>query len=254
MYLTRKLVRLVATASLFGLWSEALGQVRSCSRLQPVGGAAGYQLRSGDSRCEGFYQSPVAGESLELLSLTSGRIDYRIHDDGTVHITAPNVSALNSAEIQVQARALPLGTYYLMESSIPSAGLMKWPMAPILAPAKLTPDTIGVIGWVEKDERRILVPVLVSERPSPRESGKSIIALLRSSIDLDALLWRSWPNNSSEKPPEWKRLGNGPRALRGGQPIEVELEPGKGIRMVEVVAKASNSDRWLALKRQVFEP
>lgn len=251
MFLTHTLVRLIAAASLFVPLPEALGQIRSCSRVQAVGGSAGYQLRSGDSRCEGFYQSPVAGESVELLSLTTGRIDYKIHADGTVHITAPNVSALNSTEVRVQAKALPLGTYYLMESSIPSAGLMKWPMAPILAPAKLTPDTIGVVGWVDKDEHRILVPVLVSEHASLTESGRSIIALLRSSIDLDALLWRSWPDGKSEKPPEWKKLGNG---VRAGQPIEVELEPGKGIRMIEVAAKASNSDRWLALKRQVFQP
>jgi len=254
MYLTRTLARLTAAASLFAFWSEALGQVRSCSPLQAVAGAAGYQLRSGDSRCEGFYQSPVAGASLELLSLTSGPIEYQIRSDGAVHITAPNVGPLNSAEIQVQARALPLGTYYLMESSVPSAGSMKWPMGPVLAPAKLTPDSIGVTGWVEKDEGRILVPVLVSERPSPTASKRSIIAILRSSIDLDELHWRSWLNTSSGKPPEWKKRGEGARALRAGQPIELELEPGKGVRVVEVVAKVSNSDRWLPLKRQVFEP
>ncbi len=254
MRLTRTLARLAVAASLFAVWSEAFGQIRSCSRLQAVAGAAGYQLRPGDLRCEGFYQSPVAGESLELLSLTAGPINYQVRADGAVHITAPNVGALNAAEVHVQARALPLGTYYLMESSIPSAGLMKWPMAPVLSPARLTPDSIGVTGWVEKDGRRIFVPVLVSEPSSPTPGGKSIIAILRSSIDLDELLWRSWPNAGSGKPPEWKKRGNGIRTLRAGQPIALELEPGKGVVIVEVAAKAGNSDRWLSLKRQVFEP
>ncbi|SRR6266540_1916628 len=254
MCLSRTLARLVVAASLFALWSEALGQGQPCSRLQATAGAAGYQLRSGDARCEGFYHSPVAGESLELLSLTSGQIDYQVRSDGAVHITVPNVGALNAVEIQVQARALPLGTYYLMESSIPSAGLMKWPMAPVLAPAQLTPDSIGVIGWVHKDEHRILVPVVVSDRPSPMANGKSLTAILRSSIDLDELLWRSWRSSSSEKPTEWKKRADGAGALRAGQPVELELEPGKGVRIVEVVAKVSNSDRWLPLKRQVFEP
>jgi hypothetical protein len=254
MRLTGTLPRLAVAASLVAFWSQAFGQTRSCSRLQAVAGAAGYQLRPGDLRCEGFYQSPVAGESLELLSLTLGRISYQVRADGAVHIAAPDVGALNAAEIEVQARALPLGTYYLMESSVPSAGLMKWPMAPVLSPARLTPDSIGVTGWVEKDGRRIFVPVLVSEPSSPPPRGKSIIAILRSSSDLDQLLWRSWPNTSSEKAPEWKKRGDGTRMLRAGQPIELELEPGKGVRIVEVVAKARNSDRWLSLKRQVFEP
>jgi hypothetical protein len=252
--MTRTLAQLTAAASLFAFWSEVLGEIQACSPLQAVAGAVGYQLRSGDSRCEGFYQSPVAGASLELLSLTSGPIAYQIRSDGAVHITAPNLGPLNSAEIQVQAKALPLGTYYLMESSVPSAGSMKWPMGPVLAPAKLTPDSIGVTGWIEKDGRRIFVPVLVSEHPSAIATKTSIIAILRSSVDLDELLWRIWLNSISEKPPEWKKGKERAGALRAGQPIKLELEPGTGVRILEVVAKVSNSDRWLPLKRQVFEP
>ena len=254
MRLSRTLARLVVAAPLFALGSEALGQIRSCSRLQAVAGAAGYQLRPEICGARGSTSLPSPERALNFLSLTSGPVDYQLRDNGSVRITAPNVGALNSAEIQVQAKALPLGTYYLMESSIPSAGLMKWPMAAVLAPARLTPDSIGVVGWVDRDENGILVPVSVSERAPPTASRKSIIAIVRSSIDLDELLWRSWRNASSEKTPEWKKRGDATRAVRAGQPIELELEPGKGVRTVQIAAKVSNSDRWLQLKRQVFEP
>src|SRR5262249_17198120 len=39
-----------------------------CHNLQAIPGAIGYQHRLAPDRCEGMYQSPSAGESLELLS------------------------------------------------------------------------------------------------------------------------------------------------------------------------------------------
>jgi hypothetical protein len=254
MYSTGMSSWLVVVACLVAWWSEATAQERPCSKLQAVAGAAGYQLRPGDPRCEGFYQSPVSGGSLELLSLTANSVDYRLLDNGTLRISAPNVGALNSAEVQVQARALPLGTYYRMDAIIPSAGSMSWPMAPVLAPAQLTADTIGVIGWIERDAGMVLVPVLVSEQPPPAGSGKLIIAILRSSIDLDELRWRSWLDGDSDKPREWKKLADNANALRAGQPIQLKLDTGKGFRLIEVAAKANNSDRWLSLRRRMFEP
>src|SRR5215467_11181284 len=45
--------------------SQVSAQERSCAKVQPIKGTVGYQARSGDPRCEGFYQSPVSGANLE---------------------------------------------------------------------------------------------------------------------------------------------------------------------------------------------
>jgi hypothetical protein len=73
----------------------------------------GYQYREGPARCEGLYQSPVAGESLEFLSLASGDISYDLHVDKILVVTIPDVSQFGATQVNIEARALPLGTYYI---------------------------------------------------------------------------------------------------------------------------------------------
>jgi hypothetical protein len=208
----------------------------------------------GDARCEGFYQSPVSAGGLELVSLTAGAVDYKLRSDGTVHITALHARALNSADVRVQARALPLGTYYRMDAPIPASGSMAWPMTAVLAPAKLTADTIGVIAWFRNGTDQVFVPVAVSDRPPPTAGPTSIVAILRSPVDLDELRWRSRRDNSSGKPSEWKKFETGAHALRAGQSIRLELASAQGAGLVEVSAKTAKSDRWLSLQMRVFEP
>src|SRR3954465_3033639 len=69
--------------------SSSYSQSTVCASVQPIPGAVGYQSRSGDVRCEGFYQSPVAATALELLSLTLGPIEYQLKDNSFVYVLAP---------------------------------------------------------------------------------------------------------------------------------------------------------------------
>jgi hypothetical protein len=244
-------IRLTAFAPLL-MCLPAWAQDHSCPKLRAVGGSTGYQLRSGDARCEGFYQSPVSGASLELLSLTAGPVDYRLRDQGTLRIVVPDVSPLNSGHVQVQARALPLGTYYRMDAAIPSSGSMSWPMGAVLAPAQLAPDTIGVIGWVERDAGRIHVPVWISDDPGPPPSRMRIVAILRAAVDLDELVWRALESDR-ERAPEWKKIARSNRVLRAGQPIRLEFEPGRE-QTIEVKAKVVNSDAWFPFRLRMYAP
>ena len=127
-------------------------------------------------------------------------------------------------------------------------------MASVLAPARLTADTLGVIAWIEQDAARLHVPISVSERQPALAEHKSIVAILRSSIDLDDLRWRSSAEGNSANLTEWRRASSGGPVLRAGQPIRLEFERSKGGAVVEVSAKAINSDRWLPLRLRIFEP
>jgi hypothetical protein len=243
----------VAVVAVLSACSQVSAQERPCPKVQAVLGIAGYQARSGDARCEGFYQSPVAGASLELLSLTAGPVDYRLDQQSTLRIVVPDVARWSSAPVQVQARAVPLGTYYRMDATIPSAGSMNWPKDAVLIPAQLAPDMIGVVGWIEQDAGRIYVPVSVSEGPGPAPSGTLIVAILRAAVDLDDLRWRSLVGGDPARPPEWKRAQRSGRVLRAGQPIYLEFESGSE-RIVEVNAKAINSDTWFPFRLRMYGP
>ncbi|HEV2955315.1 MAG TPA: hypothetical protein VGX95_04290 [Xanthobacteraceae bacterium] len=232
-------------------YSHLAAQERVCPKVQAVGGMTGYQVRAGDQRCEGFYQSPVAGASLELLSLTAGPVEYRLNERGILRIAAPDVSRLKSDRVQVLARALPLGTYYRMDATARSGQALSWPMAAVLAPTQLTPDTIGVVAWIEQNADRIYVPVRVSDSSEPAPQGTRIIAIMRATIDLDDFRWRGRQDGDSGRPPEWKKELRSGQVLRAGQPIRLELDPSRD-RIVEVQGKAINSDKWYSLQLRVF--
>src|SRR5260221_11779811 len=120
---------------LLPLGSETHAQVQSCSGVQAIAGAMGYQQRSAAPRCEGFYQSPVAGESLEILSLVVGAIAYDLTADKILVIAVPEVSRLGVNQVNGAARALPPGTHYPMDAAAASARRLRWRARTRHAPA-----------------------------------------------------------------------------------------------------------------------
>src|SRR5258708_39396986 len=95
--------------TLLPLGSETHAQLPSCSGVQAIAGAMGYQQRSAAPRCEGFYQSPGAGESLEILSLGVGAIAYDLTADQILGIAVPEVIRLEVYLVTVAVLALPAG-------------------------------------------------------------------------------------------------------------------------------------------------
>lgn len=243
----------VLALALFALHLPASAQQADCGQVRATPGALGYQLRGGDARCEGFYQSTVSAASLDLLSLTTGAVDFQLGNDKIVEIVAPKVGSLNTTGIHVQARALPLNTYYRMDATIAPGATMRWPIGQVLAPANLTADTIGVLAWTDDGPNRVLIPVSVSDAKRAATDGASVVLVLRSSADLDELRWRSWKKDDAQVP-AWKKHPSTQQTLRAGGLHRVGLEAGKGTRIVEFAAKVVNSDRWLQLQLHVFEP
>jgi hypothetical protein len=233
---------------------NALAQPSPCERLRAVPGAAGYQLRANDPRCEGFYESPVSGGGLEVLSLTLDAVDYKLQENGSIHIIAPDVGSLGMGQLSLHARALTLGTYFRMDALIRSPGSMNWPMSAVLVPAKLSADEIGIVGWVDKQKTRIYVPVSVSDRKPDQQRNTSIIAVLRSSSDIEYLLWRARPDSSAPPSPEWTKLESKGRSFRAGEIIKLPLASGGGINIVEFRGKTSGSNDWLTLQYRMLTP
>jgi hypothetical protein len=233
--------------------SHSWAQEFSCPKIQAAPGAFGYQPRAKDVRCEGFYHSPVAAEDLELLSLTTGPVSYRLEADEAIRLGVPNLEALKLTQLQVQARAIPTGTYYRMDATVASAKSMNWEIMPVLRPAKLTADAIGVLGWVEQGASKIFVPISASNDNVAAATPMTVVAILRPAMDLERLQWRSRLETSAQ-PPEWIKVGATQRVLRAGDPVRLELAPANGTRIIEVSAKARGSDHWLLIRFRMFEP
>lgn len=236
---------------------EAIAQdQQKCASLQPVAGASGYKLRPGDVRCEGFYQSPVSGARVELFSLTSGALNYDLQSDQVLYVTSPDLSALDVGKariVSVQARALPLEKYYRMDAAVFSGSSLAWPMSAVLTPERLAPDAIGVIAWVEKEGKLIFVPVAVSPA-KPGSVTASVAAVFRSSVDLNQFQWRARPEVSTAQAHEWISLGASSSSLRAGRPLRFSFELTKGFTVLEIAARAINSDNWQTPRFVIFRP
>lgn len=250
----RLTIQAIVAASLIIPPSLGNSEELSCKGLQSAPGIYGYQARAKDVRCEGFYHSLVAAEDLELLSLTRGPIAYKLDVDESLILAAPDINPLNATRLQVQAKAIPIGTYYRMDAAINSTQSMSWQTATVLRPAKLSAESIGVLSWVEKGLNKIFIPISVSPADSSAPSITDVVAIIRPSIDLDLLQWRSWPEGSSQKSLEWRKVEATHKKFRAGDPVHLNLKPEKKTRIVEISAKAKGSDRWLAVRFAIFEP
>jgi hypothetical protein len=241
-------ILLLATLS-----APAQGQL--CSDLQAVPGAMGYQHRSASARCEGLYQSPVAGERLEFLSFVSGSIHYDLMADKVLVVAVPDVSQLEATEVHVRARALPLSTYYRMDTTVATAKAIEWPLNSVIAPAGLHVDSLGVIGWIEKGVTKIYIPLFVLPKGKSAAPQLPVIALFRSPIDIEKVRWRLWATGTTEQSPPWQDLaGHAQNTIRAGEPIRLPIAASSQLLNLEIAAKIANADEWLKTQLRVFIP
>jgi hypothetical protein len=230
--------------------TEVAGQGTLCAGIDPDSGPLGYREQSGDLRCEGLYRSPVAGTALELLSFTGGALAFDLGSDPVLVLTGPDIRSLKADKFRVQARALPLSTFYRMDATVRANSAFNWPTA-MLKAVKLTADSIGVLGWFDRNSTKVYVPLQVSGKALPVTRPSATNAVLRSSVDLEKFYWRSWPEGKSTLATGWQstRL-----SYRAGQPIRLELKADTGITFFEFSGKMVGSDDWTSLVAEVYQP
>jgi hypothetical protein len=175
--------------------------------------------------------------------------------DKVLVVAVPDVSRLEATEVHVRARALPLGTYYRMDTTVATAKAIDWPLNAVIAPAGLDADSLGVIGWIEKGVTKIYVPVSVLPRGKSPAPQLPVIALFRSPIDIEEVRWRLWAPGTTEQSPPWQGLGGNARnTIRAGEPIRLQIAVSSPLLNLEIAAKIANADEWLKTQLRVFIP
>lgn len=227
----------------------------SCAPLPAADGPIGYRERSGPDRCEGLYQSPVTGETIELLSYTRGRIEFDPRTDRTLTITAPDTTALGATNVAIVARALPLRVYYRMDANLTSGAALQFPLTDVIIPAGLTSASLGLLGSIQIAGRAVFVPLIArAEGPatpaaaSPRPSTITF----RAPTDLETFQWRFY--SASGPPPAWKTFGGSEHTVRAGDPIPLVLDTtAAGVGNIEVAAKPIGGD-YIRTRLQILVP
>ena len=227
-------------------------QEDSCDEsLKPDTGKYGYSLRPSDNRCEGLYISQVSGR-LQIVSLFRGELNLHSKHK-TIHVSAPGFKELSTSSIHVRAVAIPLNTYYRMDAVITENDPLIWSLDDVVKPIGLNPNQIGLYGWVENDAGKVFVPLDVFPDGSLDSKGSAnqlSTLVVRSTVDIEKLVWRSSLEHS-EQFSEWQRYSG--NTIRAGQPVSLVL-PSSGptaILKLEVAAKPFN-DTWKTLPLRVL--
>jgi hypothetical protein len=158
--------------------------------LHPVSDPTGYIPRG--SRCEGVYVSPVSASSLELISLLRGKLHYKLQPKTQLILSSPNIADIASGPVRTRAIARPLRTYYRMDATLPTTRRMSWSIDDVLLPLRLSADSIGVFGWVEKGTEKIYVPLRVAQ-PGDSTPAGAVELMVRSAVDIDRLAMSETP-------------------------------------------------------------
>jgi hypothetical protein len=145
----------------------------------PIAGRDGYFERDGGQRCEGIYVSAVAGESVQLVSLSQGHLSYDLAHPSTLLITlakpAPNLSG-----IHVRAVGIPERLYYQMDADMPAGHPLVWPIQDVLLRQQIVSTDIGVFAFhASAGATTVFLPVSIAAASASSVPAEPLIVVFR---------------------------------------------------------------------------
>ena len=169
----------------------AQAQAFQCAALKPSSSRApAYGGVTGQSRCEGFFEKTVSQPFIELLSLTRGALPSA---------SAPPAPLEVRADVRAAARLVvqPLTSspFYRVDAAMPPGQPLSWDAAPMLAATRQPLAGLGFLALVASasaspDALPALAPVAFT--PQALQDGRVVYAVVRVSVDVASVAWRSY--------------------------------------------------------------
>ncbi len=213
----------VAVGGALCMWLAVVGQAAAqpCPISLPTDDQRlGYRQRTNVLRCEGTYVSPVSGQaSFALVSLTQGRVIYRLNQDRELLIRLP----AGNAETRILAVGLPLQRYYRMDAALsPGRPEFRLPLADVINPAGISAEELGVFGLRDISPTRVgHVPLVATTSGAPADQG--LIAIIRPGADVLDVRWRLVPQNGAAT--GWQPVPGGTGLVPEGARLQLTLPP-----------------------------
>lgn len=238
-----RLIILISTALIsISLLISGSTHAHQCEQLQSLGGYEGYRQRGSDcsERCEGLYISEVSTR-LQIVSLFTGNLAFPSQRGVILKVKAPGTIR---EPVYVRAMAIPLKTYYRMDSTLRPDCELQWPTGDILISyARLRPDQVGLFGWLGTEENKTLVPLMISNADQNSQES-SLIMIVRSPVEIEELRWSTtvYEKNNPQKP-----LSILP--AQGGTVVKIDLSKISVMSFeVEIKARERNGDSSQSLR------
>ncbi|MCI5164804.1 MAG: hypothetical protein D3903_01630 [Candidatus Electrothrix sp. GM3_4] len=212
-----------------------------CLNLTAVDNPAIAYTQRGN-RCEGFYQSPVAAESLSLVSLLYGRLNFSMNGNESLHLIVPQAVR---QQVHIQAVGIPLKTYYRLDAWVQPGQQFIWPLD-IIGKMQLASVNIGLLGRIVGDSG-YYTPLAIGDNLAP----SALNLILRSSVDVSTVLWRmSTLNEGQCGPPhnDWEKIEpSWGEQFFSGEGIQPSLPEQRENFCIEFAAQTVGSASWIKL-------
>jgi hypothetical protein len=190
------------------------------------------------NRCEGFYQCPVSTESLTLVGLSYGKLEFDAKKNEDLYVVVPRAVG---QQVHIQGVGVPLETYYRLDAWGRPEKSFLWPLD-IIRKKQMTSADIGLLGTLVADPK-IYTPLAFGDSVN---SLASLNLTLRPLVDLSSIQWRvsSMDKGQCGHPikKEWKEIrpdwGDG---FYAGTPLLLPLQGQKENFCIQFAVKAVNS-------------
>jgi hypothetical protein len=212
---------LVVALQFYVALCPAVGQPSHCADVFATTGNEGYRPRRDSDRCEGLFETQVAGGSLELVSLTYGRIDYRFEHEALL-IQAP------ASNLRLRGQGVPIGVPYRLDARLAAQGtIFRLPLESVLRPVHILPTQLGLLGIREAADAGSPVYIPIWTNISQSELGADVppIAVLRAQESVLDIRWRF--NIGTARNP-FQPVPDATGLVVAGQRIELELSALRG--------------------------
>ena len=169
------------------LLSFHLTVMAQCDDLDPEKSIYGYRER--DGRCEGFYNANVSGFTIQIVSLTQGVVSYALNSNEKLRLTTEPLN--NFESVSVRGVNFSPNRNYRLDLNLEGGSVADIPIKDVLQPNGISPQHLGVFGFVEKSGYRYYVPVVPMSLLSGKVKDKDKLNLLLiSSVDVKSVTWR----------------------------------------------------------------
>jgi hypothetical protein len=228
-------------------------QSGQCNQLRPLAGTEGYRQRAAGCapRCEGLYISDVSSD-LQVVSLLRGELEFPLEHGINLAVEAPK--GMQEA-VNVRAMAIPLRTYYRMDSKLSPGCLMNWPTDEVLLRyAGLRADEVGVFGWIGSEEDKTFIPLTISSSKRYAQS-KSLTMIIRAAVEIDKVTAQAIPTDRNQGVQTSRPSPVSTRPpVAAGTPIRVDLSAIRfGAFRVIVEAREQDTESWQILEVRIRE-
>lgn len=159
---------------------------------------------AGETRCEGFYEKNVSQPFLEVVSLTrSPPGSWAVDSEGRL-----NLRGLPRVDTRLLIQPMRSNPLYRVDAWLPRGSTLAWRSMPMLRATGLQLRDLGLLAFAGSPAE---TPVLAPVSTQTGDEGAVAHAVLRPSVAISALSWRSYRPDSPGAPPGvvpgvWKAL------------------------------------------------